>query len=185
MSPGETSFPHRVGRVIRAHGLSGDVLIQLFRPRPIEADQLKYRKEQPVRTVELCFDDGREITMRLVGVRYASPASLVANLEGVDTRESAEKLIGTFVDVDPREGPSFLDEADRVFGALVVDAESGASVGTVEDIRDNGAQAVLVVGHDEVLIPWVDAFVEAVEERDGEPVVLIRPIPGLLEANAD
>lgn len=175
-------FPHRIGRVIRAHGLRGDVLVQLFRPRPIEAEQLEYVKEKPTRPVELVFEDGREIVYQIRGVRFVNPASFVASLSGVDSREAAEALTGAFVDMDPRNPPSVADEVDEIFGAKVVDVESGNELGTVDDIRDNGAQAVLVVGEDEILIPWVEVFIDAVDEGP-EPVVRVRPIPGLLEAN--
>lgn len=176
-------FPHRIGRVIRAHGLAGDVIVQLFRPRPIEAAQLRYAKERPPRPVELVFEDGREVIYEVVGLRHTSPAAFVAHLAGVDDRDGADRLVGAFVDVDPLDGPSVLDEVDRVFGATVIDVETDRTLGTVDDIRDNGAQALLVVGEDELLIPWVDAFVEDVEEGPDGIVVRIRPIPGLLEAN--
>ena len=50
-------------------------------------------------------------------------------------------------------------------------------------LRDNGAQPLLLVGEDEVMIPAIDAFVTAVESTDRGTVVRVRSIPGLLEVN--
>jgi ribosomal 30S subunit maturation factor RimM len=181
--PAAREFLHRIGRIIRAHGLSGDVLLQLFRSRPVETAQLKFHRENPVRQLELEHDDGRASVHDVVGVRWVSPSNIVMALGGVNTREDAERCIGAFVDIDPQDAPvGIADEVDRVFGARVVDVETERELGEIEDIRDNGAHAVLVVGPDEILSPWVDEFIDSVQEG-ADPVVRVRPIPGLLEAN--
>lgn len=179
----DREYPHRLGRIIRAHGLRGDVLVQLFRARPIEEHWLRFQKDPEPRPVELVHPDDFSEVRRVLGVRWTSPSSFVAHLEGVDTREEAERRIKAMFDVDPLHAPAhMLDEVDEVFGAEVVDVESGDSLGTIDDIRDNGAQALLVIGPDELLIPWVDAFVVGVEPGP-PPKVSVRPIPGLLDVN--
>ena len=77
MAAPPTAFPHRIGRIIRAHGLQGRVLVQLFRPRPIEPEDLEYHRESPPTFVEVCFDDGREVVHTLLGVRFANPSGFV------------------------------------------------------------------------------------------------------------
>lgn len=181
--PEAREFLYRIGRIIRAHGLSGDVLVQLFRPRTVTVEQFKFRREKAPRAIELCFEDGRDAVHEVLGVRWINPSTFAAKLSGLGSRQEAERCIGAFFDVQPHDAPlGVCDEVDRVFGARVVDAESGRELGTVDDIRDNGAQAVLVVGANEILIPWVETFIEEVQEGP-DPVVRVRPIPGLLEAN--
>lgn len=181
--PEARDFHHRIGRIIRAHGLGGDVLVQMFRPRNVDPAQFKFRREAKPRSIELCYEDGRAHVHEVLGVRWTNPSTFAAQLSGITSRDDAERSVGAFFDVRPHDAPKGVcDEIDRIFGARVIDAESERDLGTVDDIRDNGAQAVLVVGPDEILIPWVEPFIEDVKEgRD--PVVRVRPIPGLLDAN--
>ena len=178
-------FPHRLGRIIRAHGLHGDLLVQVFRTRRITTEQLRYHRQRPAVPVELVLIDDTRRLHPVEGVRWVDPATFVAKLGGIDTREAAERLEGAFFDVDPQAAPpGVVDEVDVVFGALVEDAETGQPLGRVGDIQDNGAQPVLVVeeGDQEILIPFVDAFIEEVIPGP-EPKVRVRLIPGLVEAN--
>jgi 16S rRNA processing protein RimM len=179
-------FPHRLGRVVRAHGLQGDLVVQVFRTRRVTPDQLRFRREVPPVPVELvCQDDTRHV-LPVVGVRWTDPATFVVKLAGVDTREAADRLEDAFFDVNPTAAPKTVaDDVDRVFGALVEDAESGQVLGEVGDIQDNGAQAVLVVEApegDEILIPFVDVFIAEVVPG-AQPRVRVHLIPGLIEAN--
>lgn len=179
------AYVHRIGRIIRAHALRGDVVVQRFRSLRLEARDLKGRAITRNAQVWLEREDGSEGRMlRIKRIRWLDPSRAVVHFEGVDDRNDAEALQGVFVDIDPIDPPDGLsDDIDRVFGASAINSETGEAIGTVEDIRDNGAQPILQIGEEPgVLIPWVDAFIEGVE--DGPPRrVLIRPIPGLLEAN--
>lgn len=178
-------YPHRLGRVIRAHGLQGDLLVQVFRTRRITPTQLRFRREVPPVSVELVTEHDDRHVLDVVGVRWTDPSTFVVKLAGVDSREAADRLESAFFDVDPLAAPKTIaDDVDRVFGALVEDAASGEALGRVEDIQDNGAQAVLVVGEgaDEILIPFVDVFIAEVVSGP-EPRVRVNLIPGLVEAN--
>jgi 16S rRNA processing protein RimM len=167
--------------VLRAHGLRGELQLQLFRPRR-ETSSGRVRQGEIV----LVEPSGRVAPHVLESVRWTAPASAVVRLTGVSDRNAAEGLIGAFVEIDPKSPPDRLtDAADPLIDAQVRDVESGRALGRVIAIQDNGAQSILVVGRDggasEGLIPFVEAFIAGLESEDGETVVLIRAIPGLLD----
>ncbi len=175
-----TAYAYRVGRVQKPHGLGGDLLIKLFRPRRDRSN-----KRRPVKgevRLALTADDDTEVEYRLEGVRFVDPTRVVIGLEGVD-RTTAEGLVGRFVDLDPANLPAVLtDFADRAFDLEVVAEE--APVGRIIDIRDNGAQPLLIIetpDGGEVSVPYRDAFVAGVEGEGDARVLRLTPIPGLLD----
>lgn len=102
-------------------------------------------------------------------------ASLVAKLDGIETREQAMRLKGARVALeraalaDPGEGHYYL--ADLI--GLEVRNERGEVLGTVREWLSNGAQDVMeVVGGSRTrLIPWVGAIVKEVDLGCGRIVV--------------
>ena len=142
--------------------------------------------EAPVWLERDDWPEGRQT--RLMRIRWLDPTRAVVHLKGIDDRDTAEAVMGAFVDLDPERLPMGLtDEVDAVFGATAVIDETGDPLGEITNIRDNGAQAILQIGDEPgILVPWVDAFIAGVDEPE-EPAapkrVRIRPIPGLLEAN--
>lgn len=181
----EDAFVYRIGRILRAHALRGDVVIQRFRAVDVPSEALKSRRIKTEAPLLLERDDWASGRLTALSrIRWIDPTRAVVQLDGIDDRDSAEALQGAFVDLDPARLPVGLtDEVDAVFGATAIHDETGDVLGEVEDIRDNGAQAILQIGDEPgVLVPWVEAFIAGVEP--GPPVrVRIRPIPGLLEAN--
>jgi 16S rRNA processing protein RimM len=95
-------------------------------------------------------------------------AALVATLEGVGSREDAERLRGALIGVPRSELPVL--RKDELYwsdleGLDVVNAE-GVALGKVIGLMDNGAHAILRVqapGTAERLIPWVPAHVTRVD----------------------
>ena len=68
-------------------------------------------------------------------------------------------------------------------GALRRDAYLG-DIGVVRALRDNGAQALMVIDSEhEILIPYVDGFVTGFELEDGQQVILTELPDGLVELN--
>ena len=161
------TYSYRIGRILRAHGLKGDVTLQLFRPRFLE-DERKSGKQQ----IEI---GGVERVLRAVQGYGADRA--IIHLEGIEDRNQAEAIEGEYLDVDPKNLPSLLtDELDPLFGKEAVDP-AGARIGEIVDIRDNGAQAILVIGEEEILVP-----APFVVEVRAEQVVIDAP-EGLLDVN--
>jgi 16S rRNA processing protein RimM len=178
-------FSYRVGRLSKAHGLGGELALQLFRPRRVAASRLGLRRAPEPELVALALSEAGVEPHLLTHVRFLSPSKAVIRLASVDDRDAAERLEGAFLDLDPDRLPALLtDEADALFGAEAYEVGSGRSLGRVRELRDNGAQPLLVLGEDEareLMIPFVEAFVTAVEKGEGGTRVGIRPIPGLLD----
>lgn len=93
-------------------------------------------------------------------------ATVVAKLEGIETREQALKLKGAEVAVrrevlpEAEEGHYYL--ADLV--GLEVRSTGGEPLGVVKRFFTNGAQDVMeVAGERTRLIPWVSAIVKQVD----------------------
>lgn len=93
-------------------------------------------------------------------------ATVVAQVEGISTREEALKLKGSTVSVerealaDPGEGHYY--HADLI--GLEVVNERGERLGTVKRLFTNGAQDVVELSGDrERLLPWVPAVVKKVD----------------------
>jgi 16S rRNA processing protein RimM len=101
-------------------------------------------------------------------------ATVVAKLEGLETREQALELKGQAVSVErqalpePEAGHYYL--ADLV-GMEVVN-EQGEALGKVRKFFTNGAQDVMeVAGNKERLMPWVPAVVKEVDLQKRQIVV--------------
>ncbi len=165
-----------IGKVIRAHGLKGDLKIIPF----------SYQPENFINDSRfaLIADDGRMTKLlRSERIRHQGK-QIILKLETIDTRDEAEVTIGMGVLLN-REDLADSD-AERMYPhqlkGLVVRVLSSAEVlGVVESSFSNGAHDIIVVrqGSNEYLIPLVDEIV--VSSDDAE--IIIDPPPGLLEIN--
>jgi 16S rRNA processing protein RimM len=159
--------------VLRATGLKGEIRIELFRPR---------REATTTGHILLEKGDGTREAHQLMHTRFVDPIHAVVTFAAIRDRDDAESISGAgmIVDLD-RKDSALVDDADRLLHLLAIDAESGRILGTITDIQDNGAQAILAItpseGGAEKLVPFVPAFVEGV---DGDRVT-IRTIPGLVD----
>ena len=113
---------------------------------------------------------------RAYAVAAAKPhgATVVAKLEGLETREHAQRLKGEEVSVrrdslpQPGEGHYYLDD---LVGLEVVN-EQGVRLGIVERLFSNGAQDVLeVTGERTHLMPWIPSVVKQVDLSGGRITV--------------
>ena len=189
MSGEALDFPYRTGRIARAHGLKGDVLVQFFRRREHAADPKKCKmlKLRHPLLAELEFQDESLERVEVTHIRWLDPIRAVLRLSECQDRDTAEQLVGAYFDVDPeRLALELHDDVDACFEARAIDADSGRSLGEVIRITDNGAQALLELEMSEgetALIPVVGELVVKVGRDNNGRFVHIRPLPGLLEAN--
>ena len=116
------------------------------------------------------------IGARAYAVVEARPhgGTVVAQLEGLQTREQAQRLKGEEVSVrrdalpQPGEGHYYLDD---LVGLEVVN-EQGERLGIVKKIFSNGAQDVMEVAGDRThLMPWVPSVVKQVDLPRGRITV--------------
>lgn len=151
-----------VGRVVKPHGLRGEVVVALVsnRPERMAAGSVLVATGRP-----LVVDHARPFEAT------GSGRWLVA-FEGVGSREAAEPLRGLVLSAHPLDDPDAL-WAHELIGARVVSA-GGEELGTVEAIEANPASDLLVLAGGG-LIPL--RFV--VDHRDRRVTVDIPP--GLLE----
>jgi len=165
-----------VGRVARAHGVRGDVTIEV-------------RTDEPARRftpgVSLRTPTGR--TLRVVACR-AQGGGLLVRFDGVTDRDGAEALRGLelLTDVAADEMPSGPDEYfDRqLVGLRVLDA-AGTDSGRVVEVTHGPAQDILVIetATGQRMVPFVSALVPEVDVEAG--TLRLAPVRGLLVDDQD
>ena len=159
-----------LGRVIRAHGLKGEVRVLAFHPA---APHL-----QPGRTI---FLNGEE---RAIIRARDDRGQWILELDGSSERTEAEALRGVLIeardeDVQRDDGESFF--LHELIG-LRVETDTGEALGTViEVLQPGGANDVYVVkgSRGEVLIPAIGEVVRKIDVPGG--LIVITPLPGLLD----
>lgn len=162
-----------VGRIGKAHGIRGDVTVEL-------------RTDEPERR----FADGATLLTQhdtpLVVVSARDHAGvLLVRFEGVNDRNAAEALRGTLLeaDIDPNEIPEDEDEYyDRQLVGLHAVHVDGTPLGSVTEVIHLPGHDLLAVHNDslgEVLVPFVHEIVTDVDLLEG--VVRIDPPGGLFE----
>lgn len=159
-----------VGRVVRPHGLRGQVVVELWTNR-----------------VERMTEGSRlsagERELRVVRCGPASPsggwARWLVTFEGVESREAAEALRDTVLRGAPIDDPEAL-WVHELIGAELVEP-SGQPIGIVAAVEANPASDLLVL-EDGRLIPlhFVTPEPEATRSRSGRRLVVDGP-PGLLD----
>jgi 16S rRNA processing protein RimM len=153
-----------MGRVVGAFGVQGWLKVQAYTESP-EA-LADYGRWWLARS-----GAGEPRPHRVLEARRHG-AFLLAHLEGVGSREEAASCRGSEVRV-PREALPEV-KADEVYvadlvGCRVVNRQ-GETLGTVAGVDDGVAQRLLRVKGDgarEMLIPWVDAYVDSVDLEAG------------------
>jgi 16S rRNA processing protein RimM len=168
--PPAPSVEITVGKIGRAHGLRGDVFLEV-------------RTDEPERR----FAPGTRFSTRrgvlvLESTRWHG-ARLVARFGQVSDREGADLLRGIElrVDVPAAERPEDPEEFyDHQLRGLAAHLDSGERIGLVKDVLHLPGQDMLVLDIDaaEVLVPFVAEIVSAVDLDAGR--VEIADLPGLL-----
>jgi 16S rRNA processing protein RimM len=161
-----------VGRIGRAHGIRGDVAIEVRTDEPDRRFALN--------TTLIAGDR----TLTVAKTRWHS-GRLLASFAEVPDRTAAELLGGTVLeaDVDPDELPSDEGEFyDRQLIGLAVRRTSGDVVGAITSVVHHGEQDTLVFttgSGTEILVPFVSAIVPTVDLDNG--YVVVADVPGLLD----
>lgn len=172
--PGQPSERIEVGRIVKPHGIRGEVVVALLTDRP-----------ERLRAGERLHGAGRTFTV--VRSRPHQGRMLVT-FEDVADRSAAEALRGTVLEAD-RDGEPEEDTylASELVGMAVVD-DRGRDLGTVDALIELPAAAqydlLEVRRHDDStwLLPAVEDYVGIDEGPDGtERLVVTSPPPGLLD----
>lgn len=173
-----------VGRVVKAHGLTGELVVEVRTDDPdarfapgarLRATKPRGRGPHRDVVVDAARDHGARLLLRLAGVT---------------NRDAADELRGYLLVIDTDELPP-IEEPDEYYDhqliGLQVQTGTGEHLGAITDVLHTGAGEVLVVrrvdssgtGSDEVLVPFVAVIVTSVSLADG--TVTIDPPDGLLD----
>ncbi|MCB1053879.1 MAG: 16S rRNA processing protein RimM [Acidobacteria bacterium] len=160
-SNGSRSLPSRilVGRVRRAHGVRGELLISVDsdNPRRFDAGGSLYVAGGPAR--------------RILASR-AHVDGLLLRLEGIDDRDAAEALRGADLEVERQavpEAPAGTYYFYELIGCRCRDREAG-DLGEIVDVVEDGGGLLLIAERDgrSLPIPFVEAFLRRVDVGAGE-----------------
>ncbi len=164
-----------VGRIGRAHGIKGEVTVEVRTDEPeLRLAPGAVLATDPPSAGPLTIDSGRVHSGRLL-LRF----------EGVRDRNAAEALRNTLLiaEVDPEETPEDPEEYyDHQLIDLDVVTTDGTEVGRVTEITHLPYQDLLIVrrpGGQEVMIPFVAEIVPEIDLEAQRAV--IAPPPGLLD----
>jgi len=167
-----------VGRVVKAHGITGELAVDVRTDDPDErfapGMTLRARPSRGGPQREYVIESAREHSGRLL-----------VRLEGVADRNAAEALRGNIFLVDTADLPP-IDDPDEFYDhqleGLAVVTTDGTVVGNVNEVLHTAAGELLSVISEtgaEVLVPFVGAIVTEVSLQN--QTIEIDPPDGLLD----
>lgn len=164
-----------VGRITRAHGLKGEVAVEVRSDNP----------ERFATGATLFLRDGRALTIER---SHRHGARLLLTFAEAPDRTSVERLRDELL-VVPESWLPDLPEGEywpfQLEGCVVV-TESGRDLGTVREIVPNPANDLWVARDEagvETLVPAIAQVVLDVDLSAGK--ILVRDVPGLTAPDAD
>lgn len=160
------------GKIINIHGFRGAVKLESWCDSPSVLAGLK----------TLWFSEGERMLPRRVRSASVFKQFVIAELEGIEGEEAANRLRGVTVyaareELPIEDGAFFI--ADLI-GTPIRHADTGDLLGTLTDVTPGATANLYTVTMQNgrtALVPAVPAFVVKVDPSDA---VYIRPIPGLL-----
>lgn len=168
-----------VGRVAKAHGVTGEVVVEVRTDDPdsrfapantLRAKGPRERGEGREYVVETVREHGNRLLVRFAGIA---------------DRDSADALRGSLLVIDSNDLPP-IDDPDEYYDhqleGLRVRTTSGQEIGTVAEVLHTAAGELLAVKRDdadELLVPFVSAIVTSVSLD--HHTVEIDPPDGLLD----
>jgi 16S rRNA processing protein RimM len=165
--PRDTAFL-QIGVISRPHGILGEVKVHTS---PEYLDALSG-------VTNVYLDDATQATR--VHSHRIHQQSLLLRLNGINTRNDAEKMRGVRVSIKTRELPP-LEEGQfyaHDLEELRVLDESGAELGTVQEVLATGSNDVYVVKQadgSELLLPAIESVIRAIDLQARTMVVCVPP----------
>ncbi|MGB2691607.1 MAG: ribosome maturation factor RimM [Thermodesulfobacteriota bacterium] len=163
------------GKISKVHGLSGEVR---FIPFSRQLDNIS--------TLERIFivkTPGSSPVELIITKSRVHKHTAVLKIQGIDSIEDAEKLVGTVIHVEMSDLRELDDEEYYWFDLIGLKAytEEGQYIGEIKDLIDRSLQSLLVVKNDdkEYLIPLTEPIVKEVNLKQSK--IIITPIEGLLD----
>src|ERR1700712_1508602 len=150
-----------VGRVVKAHGIGGEVVVDVRTDDP-------HGRFAPGTVLRARARDKTERTVVVDAMREHG-GRLLVRLDGVGSRDAADALRGVLFVVDTADLPHIADPDefyDHQLEGLRVRTVAGREVGTVAEVLHTAAGELLAVrpaegDGPEILVPFVAAMVTA------------------------
>ncbi|MFP5502073.1 MAG: ribosome maturation factor RimM [Candidatus Sericytochromatia bacterium] len=164
-----------IAQVITTFGVRGDLKVRSESDDPL---RLKGLGE-----VSALLPSGERLTLAVKEVQRRKDGQLLVKFEGYDSPEAAAALRQAQLQVPYAQAKRKKGQvlfAD-VLGLAVVDDATGDRLGTVTEVY-KASQDILGIetpAGEEVLLPWVEAFVKNIDLEAKE--VRVTPIEGLFE----
>ncbi|MFT3899778.1 MAG: ribosome maturation factor RimM [Gordonia sp. (in: high G+C Gram-positive bacteria)] len=172
-----------VGRVVKPHGVRGELVVDVRTDEP----ELRFAPGTRVRGLLSRGKGAKNAEERRFTINAARNHSgrLLVSLDGVADRDAADELRGLLfvidaADVDSGDDPNEFYDHELI--GLPVRTVEGAAIGEVRDVIHLPASDLLAVtaaaDGREILIPFVGEIVPTVSLDDG---IVVDPPDGLLE----
>ncbi len=163
-----------IGKVLKTHGVKGEVKIEPLTDHPERFRELK--------RVFLVSSDGKQKECKILAVRYIGDAPLLL-LSGHESPEKARELNGWLVQL-PEEEAVPLPEGQYYWFELIgmeVESESGEKLGRITDIFPTGSNDVYVMrsGRREIYLPATKEVIRLVDRKAKRMVIHV--MEGLLD----
>src|ERR1700730_9743892 len=170
-----------VGRVVRAHGVSGELVVEVRTDDP----DSRFAAGSTLRGKPVSGGSAGEYTVESVRERGGR---LLVRLAGVAARDAADAMRGVVFMIDSGDLPP-IDDPDEFYDhqleGLHVRTADGRGLGTVAEVLHTAAGELLAVRRDDGTGEGLEKRVTAIETRFPlvENVIEIDPPDGLLEIN--
>ena len=170
-----------VGRIAKAHGITGELVVEIRTDDP--ESRVTAGNRMRLKNIRRKLD--REVVVESV---RPHTGRLLVRLDGVVDRDSAEALRGGLFIVDSADLPPIEDPDefyDHQLEGLTVRTVDGLAVGTVTEVLHTPGGELLSIraeSGDEVLVPFVSEIVPRVSLAEG--LIEIDPPEGLLDPEA-
>lgn len=165
-----------IAQIITTVGVRGEMKVRPETDDPLRLKQLK--------EVSCLLADGTRVLLHPTSVKQRGDGVVIAKFAEYDAPEPAAVLRRAWLQVLRKEAkrePGKVLYAD-VIGMQAIDDATGAPLGVVTEVL-RASQDILEIRtpkDEEVLVPWVDAFVKSIDLDRRE--VRLTPIEGLFDA---
>lgn len=160
-----------VGRILRPHGVRGELRMQIITDYP-----------ERLGTLETLYLGPEYVPCQVIGIRRHRDG-LLLSLEGITDRDAAGRFRDMLAHVSIKDAVPLNDGEHYLFEllGLQVVTEGGRQLGTLDDVIETGANDVFVVnGPDgEVLLPDIPQVVRQIDVPGGR--IVVRLMDGLLD----
>ncbi|MCK5390808.1 MAG: 16S rRNA processing protein RimM [Deltaproteobacteria bacterium] len=163
------------GKISKAHGLAGEVK---FLPFSGQLDNISTLE----RIIIYMTPGGPPLELKILK-RSFQKGSAILKLEGVDSIDDAQMLIGNHVYVEASDLRTLEDDEFYWFDLIGLETftDDGQYIGIVDSLIDRSLQSLLVVKNNdkEYLIPLTEPIVKNIDLEQSK--IIISPITGLLD----